>query len=81
STGVEQDFYKLTARSGQTVTARAGLLRTVQILSSTGAVLASSAGGTATYNVPVFPPGLTYTYYVVVKNGGIGSYTATTTVN
>ncbi len=81
STGVEQDYYKLTARSGQTVTARAGLLRTVQILSSSGAVLASSAGGTATYTVPVFPAGLTYTYYVVVKNGGIGSYTATTTVN
>lgn len=76
----QQDFYKLAASSGQTITAAAGFLRAVQILDSTGALL---AGGlvTTNYSVPVIPIGVTRTYYVVVKNGPVGNYTLTTTVN
>jgi subtilisin family serine protease len=76
----EQDYYKLTAKSGQTITARAGFGRTVQILNSSGTVLATSFGGTANYTVSPFLLG-TGTYYVVVSGGLIGSYTLTTTVN
>lgn len=76
----QQDFYKLTAGRSQTITARAGLTRTVQILNSSGTVLATSIGGTANYTVPAFALG-TGTYYVVVSGGAVGSYTLTTTVN
>jgi hypothetical protein len=77
----EQDYYTLTAKSGQTITARAGFSRTVQILDSTGAVLATSFGGTANHTAPAFPLGMTRTYYVVVSGGLVGNYTLTTTVN
>ncbi len=76
----EQDYYKLTAKSGQTITARAGFSRTVQILNSSGTVLATSFGGTANHTVSPFLLG-TGTYYVVVSGGLVGNYTLTTTVN
>jgi minor extracellular serine protease Vpr len=77
----QQDYYKLTARSGQTITASAGKSRTAQILDSTGAVLATSGVGPASYTAPIIILGVTRTYYVVVKNGAVGSYTLTTKVN
>ncbi|HEY3492918.1 MAG TPA: S8 family serine peptidase, partial [Solirubrobacterales bacterium] len=76
----QQDYYKLTAKGGQTITARAGATRTVQILNSAGVVLATSFGGTANYAVSPFALG-TGTYYVVVSGGAVGNYTLTTTVD
>ncbi len=60
----EQDYYKLTAKGGQTITARAGFGRTVQILNSSGTVLATSFGGTANYAVsPFLERALTTSWY------------------
>jgi subtilisin family serine protease len=77
ASAAETDFYKITASSGQTISAKPGFLRTARILSSTGAVLAT--GTPATFTVPAFPTG-TRTFFVSVS-GASGSYTLTTTVN
>jgi minor extracellular serine protease Vpr len=82
ATAAETDYYRLTARSGQTITATAGLLRTTRIYDSTGALVATGGMGmgSATVTVSPFPLGLIHTYYVSVS-GFAGSYTLTTTVN
>lgn len=78
----ETDYYSLTARSGQTITATAGLFRWARIHDSTGAVVATGGMGlgAASYTTPLVPLGITRTYYVSVYNSA-GSYTLTTTVN